>query len=300
MAYVRNRKILEGRFYAMQLVTMSTTPIFERTCRKLAALNLRLLRSRPNYEGRPVFLAYWLAFRSVLKPISHCPDPLFPPYDVLQSTGASLNAPELQKMLWNDVLGIWALDASTIDFLWKSLQRDQPKLVVECGSGLSTLVLAMHAASCSKSTGRYRVVSLEQDFGMKEQTELRLKNHGLSEYAEIWHVPISQEGTYKLDEHRLQERLGLEKIDWLLIDGPSGPSGCRAGTLPLLSRFCRPGARWFLDDAFRDGELKILREWSYLTGATVDGIIPIGKGLGTGIVSDPQTVVPSFSVCDRS
>jgi hypothetical protein len=270
----------------MQLVSLSPTFNFERACRKLAALNLRLLQSRPNYEGCPVPLAYWSAFRSVLKAISDCPDPLLPSQDVLQATGASLSAPELQKMLRNDVLGLWALDTPTIDVLWKSLQRERPKLAVECGAGLSTLVLAMHAASCSNATGRCRVLSLEQDLSIKEQTQLRLAKHGLSEYAEIWHIPVSSEGMYEVDATELEERLREEKIDWLLIDGPAGPDGCRVRTLPVLSSYCRKGARWFLDDAFRDGELSILREWCRLPDIAVHGIFPIGKGLGTGIVSE--------------
>ena len=69
-----------------------------------------------------------------------------------------------------------------------------------------------------------------------------------------------------------------------MIDGPAGEIGCRTGTLPMLINHCSEWAKWCLDDAFRDGEVKILSQWSRLAGVEVEGIYPIGKGLGTGSV----------------
>jgi len=45
-----------------------------------------------------------------------------------------------------------------------------------------------------------------------------------------------------------------------------------------------------LDDAYRDGELSVLNKWTTLNGIMVDGIHPIGKGLGTGIVKYPEVI----------
>jgi hypothetical protein len=53
----------------------------------------------------------------------------------------------------------------------------------------------------------------------------------------------------------------------------------------MLERFARPGARWFLDDAFRDGELDCLRGCHQLPRFAVVGIWPVGKGLAAGIVN---------------
>src|SRR5262249_28776227 len=53
---------------------------------------------------------------------------------------------------------------------------------------------------------------------------------------------------------------------------------------PLLKLFLRPGARWFLDDGFRNSELYCLNAWSQMSWLTVDGIYPFGKGLATGRV----------------
>ena len=85
-------------------------------------------------------------------------------------------------------------------------------------------------------------------------------------------------------DYPFQAALAHRKLDWVLIDGPVGRPGCRAYTLPDLAPYCRPGARWFLDDAFRDPELKILSNWSENPDFAVDGILPTEKGLATGTV----------------
>jgi hypothetical protein len=182
------------------------------------------------------------------------------------------------------------VDASTITFLWKRMQQERPNIMVECGAGLSTLVLTKNAARrCFERTSP-SVYSLEQDLRIKDAIEKRLEACGLRNRAEVLHTPISERGNYEFDPQKLRERLGSGAIDWLLIDGPAGPDGCRVSTLPFLAKFCRPGARWYLDDAFRDGELQTLNDWRRLPGIVVEGIYPIGKGLATGTVNDPSQV----------
>jgi len=271
----------------MKFLDTHLIPTTKRSRCSLKVLHLRLLQSI--YGEHPIPLGYWLTLWSLIRPICQSPDPLFPPYELLQSKGASLQVTELRELLWNDVLGTWALDRSIIELLWKRIQWDRPKTVIECGVGVSTLILAKYATlHCSESTNPCRIFSLEQGVQIKQATESRLAQHGLRDCVRIIHAPISEQGQYELDANKLYEQLGSDRADWLLIDGPSGPEGCRVWTLPLLARFCRSGARWFLDDAFRDAELRILGEWSRIPGIIVEGIYPVGKGLATGIVSNPQ------------
>ena len=124
----------------------------------------------------------------------------------------------------------------------------------------------------------------------QEAVETRLQGCGLEQRVSVLYSPVSRGGEYQIDPNQLRAHLGSKKVDWVIIDGPAGPDGCRASTLPSLAQFCRPGARWFLDDAYRDGELEVLNQWTGLTGVVVDGIYPIGKGLGTGLVTDPGNV----------
>jgi hypothetical protein len=134
------------------------------------------------------------------------------------------------------------------------------------------------------------LISLEQNLWVKESIEKRLEDSGLREYATVLYAPLSSGGDYRFDPNQLRKHLGTERADLLIIDGPAGPEGCRASTLSLLARFCRPGARWFLDDAFRDGELGVLNDWAALTEIAVEGIHPMGKGLGAGIIINPEQI----------
>lgn len=245
---------------------------------------LRLL-----YRKGPVPLSYWLGCRSIVKRFSRSPDPLFSARSAAQIAGASLPVEELANFLRDDPLGGWTLDGETITFLWDLLQREQPKVIIECGAGVSTLVFAKSLDAYSPDSSG-SLLSVEQNLWVKKEIEARLQDCGLKQRVSVIHSPVSRRGEYQIDPDQLRRHLGSDKADWVVIDGPAGPDGCRAPTLPFLAQFCRPGARWFLDDAFRDGELEVLNQWTGLTGVVVDGIYPIGKGLGTGIVTDPCNV----------
>jgi hypothetical protein len=103
-----------------------------------------------------------------------------------------------------------------------------------------------------------------------------LNSLSLAAHVKILHAPLSEEGVYLISEQELAEALNGTLVDWIFIDGPAGPDGCRRWTLPLLERYARPGGRWFLDDAFRDGELQCLREWQETERYVIGGIWPIG------------------------
>ena len=265
---------------------------YPRAIRKIINTHLQALRFL--HGKRPLSLDYWFLYRSLIQKLFRSPDPLFSNHS--QTTGAFLPVQELVDLLFNDVLGGWALDGETISFLWRMLQRERPKVIIECGAGVSTLIFAKSLAmNRFASTDFTSVVSLEQNLGVKKAVERRLERCGLQQGVTVFHSPVSNEGDYQFEPNELREHLGLEKVDWLVIDGPAGPDSCRASTLPYLARFCRPGARWFLDDAFRDGELEILNEWNGLRGIVVDGIYPIGKGLAAGIVADPESLPVNIS-----
>jgi hypothetical protein len=221
--------------------------------------------------------------RRFMRRAYHAPDALVPPMETFRGTGAALSDPQLAKLLERDELGTWALDVASIEALWEQLQADRPAAVLEFGAGVSTVMLARYA-QWREADGAERpiIISIEQDAGVREKVEQRLASLRLSEGVHLLHAPLSQTSRYRIDLEQLERRLNGRPVEWVLIDGPAGPEGCRDSTLPDVSSLCRDGARWFLDDALRDGELGILRQWSRLRGVEVEGIYPIGKGLATG------------------
>jgi hypothetical protein len=170
-----------------------------------------------------------------------------------------------------------------MEVIWKLLHQDLPTTIVECGSGLSTIVFSKYIEVRNDSAVKpCKLISLEQDLDWVNQITTRLKILNLDRQVRILHAPVSEQCSYSISDEELGRALNGDLVDWIFIDGPSGPDGCRRGTLPMLERFARPGARWLLDDAFRDGELEFLHDWQQLQRTTVAGIWPIGKGLAMG------------------
>lgn len=158
-------------------------------------------------------------------------------------------------------LGGWAAEASTVLHLRDLVQRHRPGLVVECGSGASTVWLA-HTL---RQTGG-RIVSLEHDRAYAEQTRRRLVEHGLTDVAEVRFAPLR---TTSVDgeEHQWYEPdalEGLEGISLLFVDGPPQAEGMhvRYPAMPLLGPRLLPGAFVVLDDGHRPGEQEILTRWT--------------------------------------
>lgn len=267
----------------IQRVSSLRNMIFEKLRVAIIMVHLNLLRYA-SWKS-PVPQGYWVAYRAVLGAVFRRANPLFPPLKSFRSTGKTIEIPELRDLLANDILGEWALDAGSIMVIWPLLWRDNPQLILELGAGISTLVLATYAAAASSRGNSCRVVTLEQDQEAKAEVEERLKAVRLDSFVKVFHAPLNDQALYDLNELNTLLSSSCQRIDWVLIDGPSGPPGCWFGTLPNLVKFCRCGARWFLDDAFRDGELKILKRWRCLPNINVEGIFPIGKGLATGRVS---------------
>ena len=72
-----------------------------------------------------------------------------------------------------------------------------------------------------------RCFHLTRMFRAKEAVEKRLDACGLKQFVTILHAPISKRGDYQFDANELRKHLGSQEVDWLIIDGPAGPEGCR-------------------------------------------------------------------------
>ena len=231
----------------------------------------------------PISIKYWNVVRKIFYYIGlQEPDVLFPAYEILIGKGDSLKDLELRRILADDILGEWSLDDETITFLWDSLRHDKPRVILECGAGVSTMILAIYASLASKKYGGdYLIISLEQNHEVKVQVEERLKKNNLKHWVKLIYAPLDGKEMYRFDDFS-EKSLSKIKVDWMLIDGPSGSPHCRCAVLPVLLKYCHGGTRWFLDDAFREGELDVLQRWQNIPGIRVEGIYPIGKGLATG------------------
>jgi predicted O-methyltransferase YrrM len=136
----------------------------------------------------------------------------------------------------------------------------KPNLVVECSSGLSTVVIAR----CLQINGGGRVVSMEHMPQFAEMTRAELKRQGLSDRAVVLDAPLIPHvlsGTtfqwYRTDA------LPGEPIDLLIVDGPPADTGDSprypAGPR-LFPRLSSKGAI-FIDDAGRPEDIDVIARW---------------------------------------
>ncbi|MEM9199947.1 MAG: class I SAM-dependent methyltransferase, partial [Pseudomonadota bacterium] len=148
----------------------------------------------------------------------------------------------------------WAASPDLLVHLATQILDRQPKVVVECGSGLSTLV----SARALQLTGGGALHSLEANASFAEVTRARLARLGLGPNVTIHHAPIEP-----LDEplgrgwYALTALEALpERIDFLFVDGPQVVGGAaRAPAIAQLFPRLAPGGAALFDDAARkDGE----------------------------------------------
>ena len=134
--------------------------------------------------------------------------------------------------------------------------------IVECGSGMSTVVLAR----LLRERGEGGLVALEHDSRWAALVEEQLRSEGLSGIARVHYAPLGARPPW-YDLHD-SDRLPAE-VDLLIVDGPPafdpGHGTRRAPALPWFENRLLDGATVILDDIDRDGEREVLSLWERTT-----------------------------------
>lgn len=156
----------------------------------------------------------------------------------------------------------WAASPDFLQELAAHALDAQPRCVVECSSGTSTLVLAR----CMQLNGGGMVYSLEHDPAYARRTRRQLELHGLAAWACVLDAPLVPQavgGGQQLwyDCSGLPEAIGF---DMVVIDGPPQAIGdqARYPAGPMLFPRLARGAMVFMDDAARPGERAALVRWA--------------------------------------
>ncbi len=159
------------------------------------------------------------------------------------------------------VPGGWAASTDLLGELLRVIVRRPIRLVVELGSGLSTLVIA----AALRANGSGRLISIDADPDYAASTREQLQRHGLGEWAEVRIAALREfefEGVVR-PWYDLAVLEDLTAIDVLLVDGP--PTALRADirypSLPYFWKRLNAGAVLLLDDAAREAEQDIAHRW---------------------------------------
>jgi hypothetical protein len=159
-------------------------------------------------------------------------------------------------------LGGWALDADTLHAVATMMWLRRPPLIVECGSGSSSVWLGYLA----ERLGTGRVVSLEHDERFLHATRALVAAHGLRDRVEIRHAPLEPWAGGDGQPYPWYQRSAIDDlagIGLLLVDGPPGAVGrqARYPAGPLLIPRCAVDAVIVLDDTDRVGERAVSDRW---------------------------------------
>jgi predicted O-methyltransferase YrrM len=156
----------------------------------------------------------------------------------------------------------WALDADVMHLVASLLWERRPELIVECGSGSSSVWLGYLV----EQLGTGRVVSLEHDPRFRQVSRDLVRAHGLQHLIDVREAPLrewSDPAGTSYQWYADQAVADLAGIDLVLVDGPPGGTGqqARYPAAPLLLPRCSGRAVLVLDDANRPDEQAISDRW---------------------------------------
>jgi hypothetical protein len=158
----------------------------------------------------------------------------------------------------------WALSAEASERVVREIMDRRPALIVECGSGTSTLLMA----TCLKEFEiDGRIISIDHDSTYAEATRNLLDQRGVADRATVVTAPLTSRAIdgqsvqwYDLDpEDHLDG-----KIDFLLVDGPPNPLGSmiRLPAVPVFQEHLSSDSLILLDDGQRQDERKVAEAWA--------------------------------------
>jgi hypothetical protein len=120
--------------------------------------------------------------------------------------------------------------------------------VLECGTGLTTLVLAAIGAD---------VWALESNEEWRARVETELARNGLS--AHVMAAPLRDYGDFDWYD---VDPASMPRFSLVVCDGPSSATrGGRYGLLPVMGGHLAHGCNVLLDDVDREGEKQVLASW---------------------------------------
>jgi predicted O-methyltransferase YrrM len=169
----------------------------------------------------------------------------------------------------------WALSAEASERVVREIMDRRPALIVECGSGTSTLLMA----TCLKEVEiDGRIISIDHDSTYAEATRNLLDQRGVADRATVVTAPLASR---TIDGRSVQwydfdpeDHLDT-KIDFLLVDGPPNPLGSmiRFPAVPVFQEHLSSDSLILLDDGQRQDERKVAEAWVNNLGfdASLDG-----------------------------
>lgn len=174
-------------------------------------------------------------------------------------------------------LGGWAASADFLIILAEHIMTTRPKIVVEFGAGVSSLVILR----CLQLNGVGELYSYDHDNVFAKITEERIRRVGLNHNIKVSDLKPANDykGIWYLADVP-------DNIDLMVVDGPPAAlhPEARGGAGSLFHKL-NPGGTVLLDDANRPGEKAIVKSWKEkFSGMSFSHI---GTSKGTVLAAKP-------------
>lgn len=175
-------------------------------------------------------------------------------------------------------LGGWAMQPAFGARLVELLVTHRPRMVFECGSGSSTVLVA----ETLRHLGQGRVLSVDHLEQWADETRRMLDQRDLGRIATVLALPLTRQVAEGREIAWYGEgyKSHLDApIDLLIVDGPPGKGAplARWPALPLLLDHLATRCVIVMDDGDRPDEARIAQLWAGRLGVTAQ-YLPGGKG----------------------
>lgn len=154
----------------------------------------------------------------------------------------------------------WSAAPDFLQLIVEHVLSHKPTTIVECGSGITTLMLAR----CCELNGQGHVYSLENGAEYAAHTRDHITRYDLGKHSTVIDAPLVPY-TIKGNAYQWYDlaQLTARDIDLLVIDGPPGfiQRHSRYPALPLLWDRLSGDCAVFMDDAARPDEREIVALW---------------------------------------
>lgn len=159
--------------------------------------------------------------------------------------------------------GGWSVDSFLAKRLIQHLLESEPVLIVELGSGSSTILIA----KCMETLGRrnYEHIAVDHEARYLGLTKHSARLNEVEDRIVFLECPMEKlPGSEHLWYGGLLPHLEGKLIDLLLVDGPPGPlqKDSRYPALPQLLPYLSANCTVILDDTSRVDEAGIAKRWA--------------------------------------
>ena len=172
----------------------------------------------------------------------------------------------------------WALSPDAATVVLDAVAERRPEVVVDLGSGTTTLLLALLARTGAPE----RIISVDHDADYLARTARLLHDAGVADHVELVHAPLTE---VDVDGHRepwydLAGGPTPERVDLLIVDGPPRTASptARHPALGWFAPALHERSLVVLDDADRAGEREVVRRWMAHHPELVVAEVPTEKG----------------------